>query len=78
MKKFHANLDISLGKESLCSNGVLTSANEGYLATSGRVFLKERKNTPFRAFRRETTCVQRCFYATQSLASLYFSYQQLA
>ena len=46
IKKFHANLDISLGKESLCSSGVLTSANEGYLAILGRVFLKERKNTP--------------------------------
>ena len=46
MKKFHANLNISLGKESLCSSGVLTSANERYLATSGRDFLKERKNTP--------------------------------
>ena len=46
MKKFHANLDISLGKESLCSSGVLTSTNERYLATLGRVFLKERKNTP--------------------------------
>ena len=46
MKKFQANLDISLRKESLCSCEALNSANDRQLATLGRAFLKQRKYTP--------------------------------
>ena len=75
-KKFYTNFGISLGKESLCSSGMLNNANEGYLTTSGRVFLNLRKYTPLFEHLEEK---RHGFKAVFTLKQTpYFLYQQLA
>ena len=79
MKKFHANLDISLRMEFLCSSDVLTSANEKYLATSGCVFLTERKYTlPFELLEEKRHAFSAKVTRLDCPQTLYFLCQQKA